>query len=84
MRVGISGMGRIGRLALRAALGGAARPADDPRHGNRLEVVHLNENHVNASFAKSVAETSAVRDVDGFRATLCGVSCWTPQATPTG
>jgi glyceraldehyde 3-phosphate dehydrogenase len=43
MRVGINGMGRIGRLALRAALGAAERPADDPRGGNRLEVVHLNE-----------------------------------------
>jgi glyceraldehyde 3-phosphate dehydrogenase len=43
MRVGINGMGRIGRLALRAALGAAERPADDPRRGNRLEVVHLNE-----------------------------------------
>ncbi len=36
-------MGRIGRLALRAALGAAERQADDPRAGNRLEVVHLNE-----------------------------------------
>jgi glyceraldehyde 3-phosphate dehydrogenase len=43
MKVGINGMGRIGRLALRAALGAAERPADDPRRGNRLEVVHLNE-----------------------------------------
>jgi glyceraldehyde 3-phosphate dehydrogenase len=43
MRVGINGMGRIGRLALRAAMGAAERPADDPRGGNRLEVVHLNE-----------------------------------------
>ncbi len=43
MRVGINGMGRIGRLALRAALGAAERSADDPRSGNRLEVVHLNE-----------------------------------------
>jgi glyceraldehyde 3-phosphate dehydrogenase len=43
MRVGINGMGRIGRLALRVALGAAERPADDPRAGNRLEVVHLNE-----------------------------------------
>jgi glyceraldehyde 3-phosphate dehydrogenase len=43
MRVGINGMGRIGRLALRAALGAAERPAHDPRAGNRLEVVHLNE-----------------------------------------
>ena len=43
MKVGINGMGRIGRLALRSALGAAQRPADDPRAGNRLEVVHLNE-----------------------------------------
>ncbi len=43
MKVGINGMGRIGRLALRAALGAAERPDDDPRAGNRLEVVHLNE-----------------------------------------
>ena len=43
MRVGINGMGRIGRLALRAAMGAADRPPDDPRAGNRLEVVHLNE-----------------------------------------
>lgn len=43
MKVGINGMGRIGRLALRAALGAAERGLDDPRAGNRLEVVHLNE-----------------------------------------
>ena len=43
MRVGINGMGRIGRLALRAAMGAAERPHDDPRAANRLEVVHLNE-----------------------------------------
>jgi glyceraldehyde-3-phosphate dehydrogenase (arsenate-transferring) len=43
MRVGINGMGRIGRLALRAAMGGLYRDADDPRVGNRLDVVHVNE-----------------------------------------
>ena len=43
MRVGINGMGRIGRLALRAALGAAERGEDDPRRGNRLDVVHVNE-----------------------------------------
>ena len=43
MKVGINGMGRIGRLALRASMGAAERQADDPRAGNRLEVVHLNE-----------------------------------------
>ena len=31
MRIGINGMGRIGRLALRAAMGAAERPTDDPR-----------------------------------------------------
>ena len=43
MRVGINGMGRIGRLALRAAFGGLYRPADDPRAGNQLDIVHINE-----------------------------------------
>jgi len=43
MRVGINGMGRIGRLALRAAMGAAERQAEDPRAGNRLDVVHVNE-----------------------------------------
>jgi len=43
MKVGINGMGRIGRLALRAAFGAAERQPDDPRAGNRLEVVHMNE-----------------------------------------
>ena len=43
MRVGINGMGRIGRLALRAAMGGVYRAADDPRADNRLDVVHVNE-----------------------------------------
>jgi glyceraldehyde 3-phosphate dehydrogenase len=43
MRVGINGMGRIGRLALRAAMGAALRPSDDPRASNRLDVVHVNE-----------------------------------------
>lgn len=43
MKVGINGMGRIGRLALRSAFGGIHRPANDPRAGNRLEVVHINE-----------------------------------------
>ena len=43
MKVGINGMGRIGRLALRAALGGIHRPESDPRADNRLEVVHINE-----------------------------------------
>jgi len=43
MKVGINGMGRVGRLALRAAFGAIDRPDQDPREANRLEVVHLNE-----------------------------------------
>jgi len=43
MKVGINGMGRIGRLALRAAMGAADRPSNDPRLENRLEVTHVNE-----------------------------------------
>jgi glyceraldehyde 3-phosphate dehydrogenase len=43
MKVGINGMGRMGRLVLRAAFGGVHRPGDDPRRDNRLDVVHVNE-----------------------------------------
>jgi glyceraldehyde 3-phosphate dehydrogenase len=43
MRVGINGMGRIGRLALRAAMGGMHRPDDDPRGASRLDIAHVNE-----------------------------------------
>ena len=43
MKVGINGMGRMGRLSLRAAMGGVHRASDDPRAGNRLDIVHINE-----------------------------------------
>ena len=43
MRIGINGMGRIGRLAFRAAFGAAEREVDDPRRDNRLDIVHVNE-----------------------------------------
>lgn len=43
MKVGINGMGRMGRLALRASMGGVRRADDDPRGANKLDVVHLNE-----------------------------------------
>ena len=43
MGVGINGMGRIGRLALRASLGAFDRPANDPRADNRLDIIHVNE-----------------------------------------
>ncbi|MBX9701361.1 MAG: ArsJ-associated glyceraldehyde-3-phosphate dehydrogenase [Acetobacteraceae bacterium] len=61
MRVGISGMGRIGRLALRAALGAAERPEDDPRRGNRLEVVHLNEIKGGAAACAHLLEFDSVQ-----------------------
>ena len=43
MAVGINGMGRIGRLVLRAAMGGAQREDTDPNRDNRLEIGHVNE-----------------------------------------
>jgi glyceraldehyde 3-phosphate dehydrogenase len=43
MRVGINGMGRMGRLALRAAMGAVHRASGDPRAANRLDIVHVNE-----------------------------------------
>jgi len=61
MRVGINGMGRIGRLALRAALGAADRPGDDPRKGNRLEVVHLNEVNGGAAATAHLLEFDSVQ-----------------------
>lgn len=43
MKIGINGMGRMGRLALRAASGAIARVDGDPRGANRLDVAHVNE-----------------------------------------
>ena len=61
MKVGINGMGRIGRLALRAAMGAADRPTDDPRAGNRLDVVHLNELKGGATAAAHLLEFDSVQ-----------------------
>ncbi len=61
MRVGINGMGRIGRLALRAALGAAERGADDPRRGNRIDVVHVNEIKGGAAAAAHLLEFDSVQ-----------------------
>lgn len=61
MRVGISGMGRIGRLALRAAMGAADRQADDPRAGNRLDIVHLNELKGGAATTAHLLEFDSVQ-----------------------
>jgi glyceraldehyde 3-phosphate dehydrogenase len=49
-------MGRIGRLALRASLGAVDRPADDPRAGNRLDIVHVNEVRGGAAVAAHLLE----------------------------
>jgi glyceraldehyde 3-phosphate dehydrogenase len=61
MRVGISGMGRIGRLALRAALGAAERPDDDPRKNDRLEIVHVNELKGGAATTAHLLEFDSVQ-----------------------
>ncbi|MGE4047812.1 MAG: ArsJ-associated glyceraldehyde-3-phosphate dehydrogenase [Acetobacteraceae bacterium] len=60
MRVGINGMGRIGRLALRAAFGAMPRPAGDPRADNRLDVVHLNEVKGGAAVTAHLLEFDSV------------------------
>jgi glyceraldehyde 3-phosphate dehydrogenase len=60
MRIGINGMGRIGRLALRAGFGGLFRPPEDPRGGNRLDVVHINELKGNAATAAHLLEFDSV------------------------
>ncbi len=56
MRIGINGLGRIGRLSLRAAFGGVNRPEDDPRRDNRLDIVHVNEVKGGASTAAHLLE----------------------------
>lgn len=61
MRVGINGMGRIGRLALRAAMGAAERAETDPRAANRLEVAHLNEIKGGAAATAHLIEFDSVQ-----------------------
>ena len=60
MRVGINGMGRMGRLALRAALGGVQRADGDPRAANRLDIVHVNEIKGDAATAAHLLEFDSV------------------------
>ena len=60
MRVGINGLGRIGRLCLRAALGGVRRAKDDPRADNRLEIVHVNERSGGAAAAAHLLEFDSI------------------------
>ena len=79
MRVGINGMGRMGRLALRAALGCVYRTTDDPRAGNRLEVVHLNEIRGGAATVAHLLEFDSIHgpwrtsfEVDGEKGIAVG------------
>jgi glyceraldehyde 3-phosphate dehydrogenase len=60
MRVGINGLGRIGRLALRAALGGVFRESDDPRAMNRLDIAHVNELKGGAEAAAHLLEFDSI------------------------
>ena len=43
IKIGINGMGRIGRLVLRSALGGVTRVTADNNANTQLEITHLNE-----------------------------------------
>jgi glyceraldehyde 3-phosphate dehydrogenase len=79
VRVGINGMGRMGRLALRAALGGVDRPDDDPRRHNRLDVVHVNEIKGDAATTAHLLEFDSVHgrwrtsfEVDGAKGFAVG------------
>ena len=56
MAIGINGMGRIGRLSLRAGLGGVFRDDGDPRKANRLNVAHVNEIKGGAATAAHLLE----------------------------
>ncbi len=60
MRVGVNGLGRIGRLAVRAARGGVWREADDPRRDNRLEIVHVNELRGGAATAAHLLQFDSI------------------------
>jgi glyceraldehyde-3-phosphate dehydrogenase (arsenate-transferring) len=79
MRVGINGMGRMGRLALRAASGAIARVDGDPRGANRLDVVHVNEVKGGAHASAHLLEFDSIHgrwrtsfQVDGDSAILVG------------
>ena len=79
MRVGINGMGRIGRLVLRAAFGGVRRGEDDPRRANRLDVVHMNELKGGAAATAHLLEFDSIHgrwhnafEVDGETAVAIG------------
>ena len=60
MTVGINGMGRMGRLALRASHGGVLRDVNDPRADNRLAISHVNEIGCDASAIAHLSEFDSV------------------------
>ena len=79
MKVGINGMGRIGRLALRAAMGAADRQADDPYAENRLEIVHLNEHKGGAAATAHLLEFDSVQG--RWRAGIVSTWCLSAPAS---
>lgn len=60
MAVGINGLGRIGRLAVRAALGGVLRDPSDTRQGSSLDIVHVNELKGGAPTAAHLLEFDSI------------------------
>jgi len=56
MNVAINGMGRIGRLVLRAAMGGVVRDKRDPNSQRTLAVSHINEVAGNAETTAHLLE----------------------------
>ncbi len=69
----------MGRLALRAAMGGVRRPDDDPRRGNRLDIVHVNEINGGGAVAAHLVEFDSVHgrwhtsfEVDGDKGFAVG------------
>jgi glyceraldehyde 3-phosphate dehydrogenase len=60
VRIGINGLGRIGRLALRAGMGGVFREDNDPRGKNRLDIVHVNELRGGAATSAHLLEFDSI------------------------
>jgi hypothetical protein len=75
-------MGRIGRLALRAAMGAAERPSDDPRAGNRLEVVHLNELKGGAAATAHLLEFDSASRPKAIRPSRSVIGAWASRRMP--
>tara|TARA_R110002110_G_scaffold16061_12_gene70414 strand:+ start:4781 stop:5824 length:1044 start_codon:yes stop_codon:yes gene_type:complete len=61
MAIGINGMGRIGRLTLRAAMGGVPRDAADPNGATGLDIAHVNEISGGAKTAAHLLEFDTVQ-----------------------